>query len=260
MNRLRDHLVSSRLAGNVATSPGETRRNSGRLIDGNIDYTFGLCDHEDAQVADAEAAVAALCGAPAIENDPDGPGWIDPDATLDGIRRHRERLAEHAERGSRVLVATGHPTGLLGHYIRIAAGLADAGCDVVAPLDDEWVVETAGGHQGLRYVQGVGCMWNGGDLQHTHRSQFMEAALARAEDEGSLPDLVVADHGMAGAAVEHGIETLSIADVNDPALPLAAARGRTEAVLVIDDNLAPCLFEPVTDAILADLAARPQPA
>lgn len=254
MRDLRDHLVTSGLAGPVATSPGETRRNCGRLIDGNVDYTFGLRDHEDAEVADAEAAVAAICGAPSIRDDPDGPGWIDPDATIEGIRRHRERLAAHADGDSRVLVATGHPTGLLGHYIRVAAALETAGCEIVTPLDDEWVVETAGGHQGLRYVQGVGCMWNGGDLQHTHRSVFMEAALARAEEEAIVPDLVVADHGMAGAAVERGIETLSIADVNDPALPLAAARGRTDAVLVIDDNLAPCLFEPVTDAILAGVS------
>jgi hypothetical protein len=36
-----------------------------------------------------------------------------------------------------------------------------------------------------------------------------------------------ADHGFAGAAIERGIPTLSIADVNDPALPLAQLRGRT---------------------------------
>jgi hypothetical protein len=44
---------------------------------------------------------------------------------------------------------------------------------------------------------------------------------------------------MAGAAIERGIPTLSIADVNDPALPLAQVRGRTDGVLPIDDNLAP---------------------
>jgi hypothetical protein len=47
-------------------------------------------------------------------------------------------------------------------------------------------------------------------------------------------DLVIADHGFAGAAVEAGLPTLSIADVNDPALPLAQARGRTDGVLVIE--------------------------
>jgi hypothetical protein len=55
---------------------------------------------------------------------------------------------------------------------------------------------------------------------------------------------------MAGAAIERGIPTLSIADVNDPALPLAQVRGYTDAVLPIDDNLAPRLFVPVTGAML----------
>lgn len=250
---LRDHLVASRLAGAVATSPGETRRNCGRLIDGWVDYTFGLSDHLDAGTDEAEDAVRATCGTAAVDGEPDGTGWIDPDTTLAGIERHRRGLAEHAGRGSRVVVATGHPTGLLGHYIRIADALGTAGCQVLTPLDDEWLIEDADGHLGLRYLRGVGCVFDGGSLRHTHRSNFMEAALRHLEEEGRRPDLVVADHGMAGAAVEHGIATLWIADVNDPALPLAAARGRTDGGLVIDDNLAPRLFEPVTDAMLADL-------
>jgi hypothetical protein len=77
----------------------------------------------------------------------------------------------------------------------------------------------------------------------------MEAMLD--ELAGDAPDLVIADHGMAGAAIEQGLPTLSIADVNDPALPLAQARGLTDAVLAIDDNLAPRLFVPVTAAILS---------
>jgi hypothetical protein len=55
---------------------------------------------------------------------------------------------------------------------------------------------------------------------------------------------------MAGAAIAAGLPTLSIADVNDPALPLAQVRGWTDAVLPIDDNLAPSTFVPVTAAML----------
>ncbi len=77
----------------------------------------------------------------------------------------------------------------------------------------------------------------------------MEAMLDEVGGAAGV-DLAVADHGFAGAAVEAGITTLSIADVNDPALPLAAARGRTDAVLLIDDGLDPPLFTPVTDAVL----------
>ncbi len=47
--------------------------------------------------------------------------------------------------------------------------------------------------------------------RHTHWPEAMRRMLA---DE--RPDLVIADHGLAGAAIEAGVETLSIADVNDP--------------------------------------------
>jgi hypothetical protein len=43
--------------------------------------------------------------------------------------------------------------------------------------------------------------------------------------------------------------------VNDPALPLAQARGRTDGVLLVDDGLPPHLFAPVTEAVLAWNAA-----
>jgi hypothetical protein len=68
--------------------------------------------------------------------------------------------------------------------------------------------------------------------RHTHRPDAMERMLA----EGT-PDLVVADHGFAGAAIQAGVETLSFADVNDPALIVARAQGRTEVVVVLDDHV-----------------------
>jgi hypothetical protein len=247
---LRAHLIDTRLAGEVATPPGESRRNCGRLVAGMPEYTFGLPDWETADVAEAEAAVVAFCGERAIGDAWDVPGYIDPDTAVAGIARHGERLAAHAAAGSRVLLATGHPTGLLGHYIELAAALAARGCQVLTPLDDRWLL-TGDARSGIRYVQGVGCIWNGGNLVHSHLAVYMEALLDAAEAAGGSPDLVVGDHGMAGAAIARGVETLSIADVNDPALPLAAARGRTDGVLVIDDNLAPSIFRPVTAAMLA---------
>ena len=49
---------------------------------------------------------------------------------------------------------------------------------------------------------------------------------------------MLADHGFAGAAIAHGIETLSVADVDDPALIVAKALGLTEVVVVMDDFVA----------------------
>jgi hypothetical protein len=57
--------------------------------------------------------------------------------------------------------------------------------------------------------------------------------------EEATPELVFADHGFAGAAIEAGIDTVSIADVNDPALVVARAQGRGGPVIVMDDNVQP---------------------
>ena len=67
--------------------------------------------------------------------------------------------------------------------------------------------------------------------------------------EEARPDLVVADHGFAGAAIEAGVDTVSVADVNDPALIVAKAQGRTDVVVVMDDNVSPEAYWPCFQAI-----------
>lgn len=246
---LRAHLQTRGLAGEVATSPRHTVENCGRLVDGDDRYTFGLSDWRSATLDEAVTAVRRACGGDPASAVPDGPGCIDVDATLAGIARHRDALAEAAAGGARVLLATGHPTGLLGHYAAIGRAVQAHGCRLLTPLDDRmlWSGER-GRPTGVRFVDGVATVTDGGKLLHTHRSRYMEAMLDAVD--GAV-DLVVGDHGMAGAAVERGLRALSIADVNDPALLLAQARGRTSDVLVIDDNLAPRVFVPVTRAMLA---------
>jgi len=245
---LRDHLVATGLAGEVATSPQSTLTNCARLVAGDPVYTFGLFDWRSASFLDAVSAVQQLCGGDPGGSSPSGPGYIDPDATFAAIMVHRERLARFAAGGGgRVLLATGHPTGLLPHYAAIARALQWAGSELLAPLDDEEIETVESGRRNVRFLDGVACVSDGGSLRHTHVACYMEAMLGELVEP---PDLVVGDHGMAGAAIEAGIPTLSIADVNDPALPLAQARGRTDGVLPIDDNLAPRVFVPVTAAML----------
>lgn len=248
---LASHLVRTRLAGSVQTSPRSTVNNCYRMVRGHDDYTFGLDDWRDMTVDDAVAAVREVCGGdPLRSEDPDGDGWIEPDAAMAGIAVHQRRLRDAAASGGlRVLFATGHPTGLLGHYQALARSLQESGSLLLSPLDDEWIDwDRRGRRLGIRFIDGVACVHDGGSLRHTHRPVFMEAMLSSL-DVG-LVDLVIGDHGMAGAAIAVGLPTLSIADVNDPALPVAQVRGHTDAVLPIDDNLAPSVFVPVTAAML----------
>ena len=240
----------------MATPASSSLTNAERLVAGDPDCTFGLSDWRDATLAEVLAAVRAAGGSDLHPGTPDHPegGYIDPAATLRGIHVHRRMLAELvAAGGGRVLVATGHPAALLAHYAAVARALAASGCVVVRPLDGRLLTGPDGRACSVRYLDGVGALSRHGGLHHTHRSELMEAVLDAAGGREGV-DLVVADHGFAGAAIEAGIATLSIADVNDPALPLAQARGRTGGVLLIDDGLAPSSFVPVTEAVVGGLA------
>jgi hypothetical protein len=66
-------------------------------------------------------------------------------------------------------------------------------------------------------------------------------------------DLVVGDHGWAGAAAERGIDVVAVADINDPALAMAKAEGRVGVVLGMDDNVLPAAYDPVADYLVAGL-------
>lgn len=255
--QLRRHLVASRLSGRVATTVQSCRGNAARMVSGDPVFTFGLSDWKEVTLDDVATAMAAAGGV--WEHDPEAPpeladsAWIDPEATLAGIRSHRDALAGFlAGGGGRVLVATGHPYGLLSHYAAVVRALDRAGCALLRPLAGRrgLLRQPDGRPCFIGYPEGVAAMSYAGGLHHTHLPGYMEAMLDELGGPDAV-DLVLADHGFAGAAIEAGIPTLSIADVNDPALLVARARGRTDGVLLIDDGLEPVLFEPVTAAIVA---------
>jgi hypothetical protein len=69
----------------------------------------------------------------------------------------------------------------------------------------------------------------------------MEAIL----EEEPWPDIVLGDHGYAGAALERGIPAVAVMDINDPALAVAHGEGKDVVVIPMDDNRAPRLYKPV---------------
>jgi hypothetical protein len=79
----------------------------------------------------------------------------------------------------------------------------------------------------------------------------MELVLEALGDTGEpRPDLVVADHGWAGAAAEAGIDTLGYADCNDPALFVAEDEGKPLVTVPLDDNVPPHLYDPLSSYLL----------
>lgn len=246
---LREHLLAARIAGDVATPREDNLRNAARMAQGRPGYDFGLVPDGTWSAGDVLDVMVKRCG---LRPDPayvEGPDTIDVDLTLAALDAHRDRLALAAARRERVLLATGHPTGILVLHLAVAAALRQAGATVLVPaMDWSWPWEeqngwTARRPRHVRAVAGVHVLAAGAELLHTHAPEPGRALLAALD---APPDLVVADHGWAGAAAQAGLEVLAYADCNDPALFVGEQEGRRLTVVPLDDNVRPHLYDPVS--------------
>lgn len=246
---MRDHLVASRIAGNVATPRDNNLRAMRRLADGDERAWFGLTPRP-VSFADVLAVMAERCGVSPDPEHTEGGDTIDPDRTLERLDAMAARLAAAARARARVFLATGHPAGLLAIHLPVAQALRAAGCAVLTPAAGA-DVSYDGKTRQLRYLGGVAVLSTKGELNHTHSAGPMRHLLAG----GLAPDLVMADHGWAGAAGEAGIEAVAFADCNDPALFLGEADGRIAVTVPLDDNVLPHLYQPLADFLVRAVEA-----
>lgn len=257
---LRENLLAEQIAGDTLTPRESVVGNAEKLAAGDRDKFFGF-DFGRLTAQQVIDDVAAVCGCSNDLTVRTGPGVIDVDQTLDALHAVADRLRAARSRGERVLFATGHPTGLMPVYMEIARTLVANGCKLVTPRSGEKLRDTFHGSAAsawemarrrgnrVRYLDGVGALSDGAHLYHTHEAWPMEMLLEGIDP----PDLVIADHGFAGAAIVRDVETLSFADVNDPALSVAKRRGLTEVVVPLDDNRDPERYAAMT-AYLATAA------
>ena len=156
-----------------------------------------------------------------------GPDRIDAALTVAGLDRMAERLAAVASTpGARVIVATGHPAGLLPVHLAVVAALRNRGIRILTPVPG-WSYQTGTGtgswHREIRYVDDVATVSNRGELNHTHSPRPMEAMLRSLAEAGEPPpDLVVGDHGWVGAAGQAGVTVGRVRRLQRP----RAVRGR----------------------------------
>jgi hypothetical protein len=248
----REELARALIEGGVAGPAGHPHHNVfgniRMLVEHDPDKLFGLSGMpEPFGFEDIVRLVGEASGVPidalATEGSPD----IDPGAALDACQQVGERLAEAARRRERVLFATGHPGDLDPLYGAIAELAAARGARIVRPGEGIfWSDLGAGRRWTIAFHGSVGMVTDEERPRHSHRPEPMEVMLT-----AERPDLVVGDHGFAGAAIQAGVETLSFADVNDPALIVARAQGRTEVVVVLDDHVPADAYWPCFQAVAA---------
>jgi histidinol phosphate phosphatase hisN-like protein len=251
------HLVGQRIAGRVATTRQNNLGNFRRLADRDPGYLFGIEPEGSWTFGEVLALMAERCGVSPDEAYREGVDYIDPELTVLRLEAMAARLRQAAQLREPVIVATGHPTGLLAVHLEVARALAVAGCPLLMPAAGwSYEIQRYGFRQRreIRYVGGVAMLAGRGELQHTHSPRPMVAMLDElrvSADPGAWPGLVVADHGWAGAAGQAGIDSVGFADSNDPALFVAEAEGKVLVTVPLDDNVAPHLYAPMTAYLLS---------
>ncbi|MFG2072058.1 phosphatase [Nonomuraea maritima] len=253
-DELREHLVQTRIAGDVATSRENNLDHYSSLANGDPYYALGLTFDQPWAYRDILALMAKSAG---VVADPDhrwGQDTIDPDRTIDAIDAMAGRIAAAlSEPRPRILLATGHPTGLLTVHLSLASLCVARGALLLTPAEG-WTYTGAGfgRPRRIRYLQDVAMLDDKGNLVHTHDADPMRHMLD--ELGGDLPDLVIADHGWAGAAGDAGVPTVAFADCNDPGLFVGEAEGKLDVVVPLDDNVLPRYYAPLIDRLVTEVS------
>ncbi|MWV48993.1 hypothetical protein GRS96_06835 [Rathayibacter sp. VKM Ac-2803] len=255
-------LDETLLTGAVLTDRSSNLGNLRRLAAREPAHLYGV---DVAEHWDVESLLALMGERVGISTDPAferGQDRIDAGLAVTALDAYRRRLAAAVRDGGLLLFATAHPATLMDVYRRFAAAATEAGARVLdvnaLPLarPDGIRIASADEHLRLWSTGGVTCAYRGGSLVHTHAPEPMNALLDELESLGLRPDLVIADHGWAGAAGRRGLATIAIADCNDPAVFVAEAQGSIEVVVPLDDGLAVHLYDPVIDYVLDALAVH----
>jgi hypothetical protein len=226
-----DQLLAATVAGTCTSHGAENNlRKIGLLLEGDENNTFGMeALVEGTTFEEAYSAVTEMIGNPPDWEENPGRGCIDPARTAGGLLEAGERIRSVAQSGGAFVFATGHPGALISYYLGLARWVEDLGGEALTARTPGRYMRNSF----LDWVGPVGTLGNGASLWHTHDPAPMRDLL---EELGGV-DLVVADHGYAGAAAAAGIPTVAIMDTNDPAFAVVARRGAADLTVVpMDDN------------------------
>lgn len=239
---LERRLIKLRLAGPELS---HSRKNNleavNRLTKCDPYSTFGIhmvedyVKQNDLHPDEALRMVAGITKCSQDINYIEGRGYISPSSTIKGLKAAAFAIRRVASEGGSVLFATGHPGSMIDYYTELADLVRRVGGHVLELAKGQVVAQG----QDMDHVQVVDSINSVAFLSdtcsalHTHASRPMELMLDSAEKQ---PDLVVADHGFAGEAINRGIPTVAVMDTNDPGLAIAKKLGANLVVVPMNDN------------------------
>lgn len=246
---LGEKLERDRVLGWIETAFHDVHRKIRMLANGDSSVLFGLGDLMPTTIEETVGALSELAGWDYVNGEPErSRSYVSPELTVANVERAAERLRLACERGERVFFGTGHPTGPLEMYARLADAMRVRGAEIVRVSEGDSFDGYIGGGR-ITYVCDVATVSMSGDLVHTHSAKPMEFLM----NAGLKIDFVVGDHGFTGAALARGLDAVAVVDTNDPALVLAWGRDLPIWPILCDDNRPAAAYHSMTEFILERL-------
>ncbi len=239
------YLNESKICGDVATSREVNIAHMHGFVEGNEHLEFGVKLTREWTYEDIFELMARRVGTSADAEHLAGQDTISAEKCIEQLYRYAEIFGEAVRNRQKIFFATGHPAGLFPIYVELARVAQAFGAEVLTIDEGDKFLDGD-----IRQILDVVMFEQYGNLQHTHFPGPMELSLAQLEQRGVIPDLIVADHGLAGVAASKGISTIGIADCNDPGLFVSAEQGHIKVAVPMDDNVTPHLYKPVTNFIV----------
>jgi Phosphatase len=235
-------LVKLRLSGPELSHSRKNNVDAARRLAESDPYvTFGIrqvIEHVQQNSLDANEALKMIAGITKCSQDlgyTEGRGYISPSSTIKGLKAAATLLRRVSHKGGSVVFATGHPGSMVDFYTELAELVRRLGGRVL-DLAKGQVVFQGDDRDHVSVVDSINSVAVLSDTcaaLHTHDSRPMELML---DDAPTMPDLVIADHGFAGEAVNRDIPTIAVMDTNDPGLAVAKKLGANLTLIPMNDN------------------------
>lgn len=186
------------------------RRHSGATMGINGKYLLHALDAGDIE----------NCAVEVFGVDPTQPKvFIDPELTSIALDEALEKIAESARSGASMIFASSRPASTMPFMIELARLSKEAGARILESFDNtsEFIVDGRRGRS-LTWCSSVAVVSDGGSLLATDDAKAADDLLFHLP----RPDLVVADHIFAGAALTNGYPTIAFAGLDSLAVAVAS--------------------------------------